>query len=303
MFAEDECPWILIVFAVSSAKVGTEVHQKARCTFDTGNLQGNIISKEFALKLGYTESDFEPLRPKERNGGTSATGHMHMPEGALHITWYHNSSPRLYDGMRFLVSSETQCELIVGARSILRHRLLSPPNLSLEDDRRGITNFKPGSGMVSLRLSSPTIQELLRLTPEVDKALDKLRSKQAKLAEDLKTLKHKLKAANKEEKEDDAKQLQAEIKKGEKKLAISKLEVELYSAEKDLKSDPQSQTRQAVVDLVKSELKAAKGEESTAGAESANTPHVNISEPNGTTRSATGFSLNPVRSWGRSRAR
>jgi hypothetical protein len=155
MFANGECPWILTVHAVSSEKIGTELHQQARCTFDTGCLQGNIISKEFALRLGYTESDFKPLRPKEKTGGTSATGHAHMPEGALYITWYHNSSPRLYSGMRFLVSSDTDCQLIIGARSILKHKLLSAPNLSVEDDRAGITKFRPGSGMYSISQIKP----------------------------------------------------------------------------------------------------------------------------------------------------
>lgn len=140
--------WILNVHALSSPKAGlAEEHQEARCTFDTGCLQGNIISKEFALKLGYTEADFKPLKSRERNGGTSATGHAHMPEGALYITWYHNSSPRLYGGMRFLVSSETQCQLIIGARSIQKHRLLSAPVLTVAEDRAGITVYKAGSGI------------------------------------------------------------------------------------------------------------------------------------------------------------
>ena len=113
---------------VPSAKTQIEEHQQARCTFDTGCMQGNIVSRSFAEKLGYSELDYKSLNPREKLGGTSATGQIHIPEGVLYLTWYHNSSPLLFRDMRFLVSPIQQCDILIGAHSIAKHKLLSPPN-------------------------------------------------------------------------------------------------------------------------------------------------------------------------------
>ena len=129
-----------------SENARTKDHQQARCMFDTGCMQGNLVSKEFALELGYKESDFKPLSSREKNGGTSATGHPHIPVGALYLTWYHNSSPRLYRDMRFLVSPSQEYELVIGSRSILLHKLVSYPNF-------GCVAFLPTSGIHSFTRS------------------------------------------------------------------------------------------------------------------------------------------------------
>ena len=115
----------------------------AKCLIDTGNMQGNLISRDFALKLGYTDSKFRPLKEFELNGGTSSTGHTLIPKGALHLTWYHNSSPRTFRDMRFLVSDDLHCDLVIGARSIQKYNLLCPPNLA----QWGTTVIKNVSGM------------------------------------------------------------------------------------------------------------------------------------------------------------
>jgi hypothetical protein len=121
-------PIIKLVSVLQTERAGTQMHQQARCCFDTGCLQGNIVSKDFARKLGYIPSDFKSLRQRERNGGTSATGHIYMPEGVLHLTWYHNGG-RLFRDMRFLVSPTLQFDIVIGAHSILKHGLLLPPKL------------------------------------------------------------------------------------------------------------------------------------------------------------------------------
>lgn len=104
---------------------------------DTACHQGNIISESLARRLGFEE--FEPLSSRESKGGSVATGHIHHVIGAIHLTWFHNTSPKMYNDMRFLVSETADVELVVGAQSILRNNLISPPNL-------GITEFtgKPG---------------------------------------------------------------------------------------------------------------------------------------------------------------
>ena len=127
-------PYIMSVHAVSTRKDenGHFVPKPARCTLDTGNHQGNFVSKKFLLKdLEYPESDLLALNSSERNGGISASNQKLIPEAAVKITWYHVGSPRLFRKMRFLVMSNAQYDLIIGARSIVKHSLLSPPNFGV----------------------------------------------------------------------------------------------------------------------------------------------------------------------------
>jgi hypothetical protein len=105
------------------------VVKEAQCIFATGNLQGNIVSRDFALKLGYTESQFGPLKQWEQNGGTSVTGHTFSPEGTVYLSWYRRrDSPRVFRDMRFLVVQNQQRDLLIGARSIEKYQLLSAVN-------------------------------------------------------------------------------------------------------------------------------------------------------------------------------
>jgi hypothetical protein len=91
-------------------------------------LQGNIVSLAFATKLGYTEAEFRKLKPREQRGGVSASGHAIPPKGAIYLSWYHSTSPQ-YSNMRFLVLKDAQFDLVIGTESIVRHNLISPPNL------------------------------------------------------------------------------------------------------------------------------------------------------------------------------
>lgn len=125
-------PWVLPVY-VLSAERDTTRHLKpkeAKCTIDTGNLQGNIVSRAFVVDvLGYPESSFQKLTKLEEDGGTGVTGHRLVPQGAIALTWYHNASTRVFRDMRFLVSENPMYDLIVGARSIQENNILDVPNL------------------------------------------------------------------------------------------------------------------------------------------------------------------------------
>lgn len=258
-FADTECPWILTVHAVPPERGGKE-HISARCTFDTGCLQGNIISKEFALKLGYIESDFKPLASTERSGGISATGHAHIPEGALYIDWYHNSSPRLFNCMRFLVSTNAQYDLIVGAFSICKHKLLSAPNLMVANRRKQ------------------------------DKKLDELKGAAAKLDNEIISLKEEKAEKREKGKEEEARQISAKIHKKDKQLLIAKLEIDVYIAKKASESAPTDEGKKQIWIQKEEALRAAKGQKTDEKATSASRPQVQFSAPNGSTRAPTGSS-------------
>jgi len=128
-----DSPWVLPVYVLSTERDGHRhlVPKEAKCTIDTGNLQGNIVSRAFLVDvLGYSEADFHKLTKEEEDGGTGITGHTLIPEGAIYLTWYHSNSTRVFRDMRFLVSEHPIYDLIIGAHSIRKNNILDVPNLT-----------------------------------------------------------------------------------------------------------------------------------------------------------------------------
>ncbi|ATZ54156.1 hypothetical protein BCIN_10g01760 [Botrytis cinerea B05.10] len=131
-FDTESSPWLLSVFVLSTRKDSNKqpVPKNAKCTIDTGNMQGNIVSRDFVENvLEYSEANFVRLTAEEMEGGFGITGDKLVPEGAIYLTWYHSKSTRVFHSMRFLISPHSQCDLIIGARSILKDNLLGVPNL------------------------------------------------------------------------------------------------------------------------------------------------------------------------------
>lgn len=120
--------------------------KRAQCTLDTGNHQGNLVSKGYLTNvLGFDESNFVELSNEEREGGISASGHTVIPEAAVHLTWYHPKHPRTFNDMRFLVVDSPDFDLVIGEKSIVKHKLLGPPNFAITED--GIHYFNRDDGM------------------------------------------------------------------------------------------------------------------------------------------------------------
>lgn len=128
----EESPWVLPVHVLSSRVDSTShsIPKLARCTIDTGNLQGNVVSREFVEKvLEYSEENFSKLTKDEELGATGITGHTLIPDSAIYLTWYHEKSTRVFRNMRFLISPIKNYDLIIGARSIKKDNILDVPNL------------------------------------------------------------------------------------------------------------------------------------------------------------------------------
>ena len=123
---------------VKVVTTGAEV--EGRCLFDTGCAQGNIVSVEFAERLGFTPEDFKQLRAEERFGGISATGHKVEPLGVIKLTWYHKRSVKIFRGMRFIVTSNTNYEMVIGCSSLKKHDLVAPPNFENSVDTKTLPN-------------------------------------------------------------------------------------------------------------------------------------------------------------------
>ena len=125
-------PWVLPVCVVSAFKTanGHASIKKARCTIDTGNLQGNLASHEFLEDvLGFGQSSLSLLTEEEKGPCGTTTGQLDPPEGEINLTWYHQKSTRVYRNMRFLVTSTDRYDMIIGAHSIRSENLLDVPNL------------------------------------------------------------------------------------------------------------------------------------------------------------------------------
>ena len=123
MFDHEESPFFKTVKV--SPRTNSTQYIAARCLFDTGCYQGNIVSHSLVERLGYSEADFEPLSIREAAGGQTVTGEPVAVDAVIRLSWHHNTSPITYNRMRFLVSSSTTCDLIVGAHSIWKHKLFS----------------------------------------------------------------------------------------------------------------------------------------------------------------------------------
>ncbi|KAH8598742.1 hypothetical protein B0O99DRAFT_683495 [Bisporella sp. PMI_857] len=126
-------PWLLPVYVLSTRRDKDKHHvaMEAKCTIDTGNMQGNIVSRRFVEDvLEYPESAFCSLTKEEEAGATGITGHQLIPEAAVYLTWYHRKSTRVFRDMRFLISPSQHFDLIIGAESIHRDKLLDVPNLT-----------------------------------------------------------------------------------------------------------------------------------------------------------------------------
>lgn len=88
-------------------------------------------------QLGYVDSDLQQPTPFEKQGGHTLTGQHFNVEAVILLSWHHSTSPLIYRGMRFLVVSGSEFEMIIGADAIARHRLLISPVFA-ESERRNI---------------------------------------------------------------------------------------------------------------------------------------------------------------------
>ena len=125
-----------------------------KCIIDTGNLQGNIVSREFVERvLEYPPERFRELTKEEERGGTGITGGLYAPEGAIYLTWYHKNSTRVFRDIRFLISPHSDYDLI-GSRSIQKDSILNVPCL-MTDNRayKNVTIINRGTkGMTPQQL-------------------------------------------------------------------------------------------------------------------------------------------------------
>ena len=143
MFINKGNPWIKTVLVLSKEQNRLKyfIPKEAKCIIDTGNSQGNTISKDFCLEtLKFTEADFKPLAISEKNEGFAMNGCSVIASAAVELSWYHESSAKVFRDMLFLVLEETICDMTIGAKTISKHKLVNEPNLGLVasvDRRKG----------------------------------------------------------------------------------------------------------------------------------------------------------------------
>ncbi|KAE8449834.1 hypothetical protein EG329_007311 [Mollisiaceae sp. DMI_Dod_QoI] len=264
---ERESPFIQNVFVLSNKKdwQGHYVPKQARCIIDSGNHQGNIVSREFLVnQLNFPESAFrgKELRKFEKEGA-SITGHTLTPDGAIHLDWYHAKSTQRYRNMRFLVSSNPQCELIIGASSIEKHGILTPPNLLNQ-----VVDFNDW---------------------KTDRTYQKHAADLARVKNELDTLEEDLKDAVKEKKNHKINGLQTKIAWKKKEITVADLVLKHYVATVKLKEDSTNAEKKEEVEKLAAELRTAK--QQLPQQPPRNIPKVTITDLNGQQRTSTGFSI------------
>jgi hypothetical protein len=154
----------------------------AKCTIDTGNMQGNIVSQDFLENvLEFPVSRIQKLTKDEERGGTGITGDSHIPTGAVYLTWYHKNSTRVFRDVRFLISSTRHCDLIIGARSIQKEKILNVPCLMAGNGGAPLGLNRGVSTKISLyfltRLTNSSDEELrklIKLQGDLDEEADKI---------------------------------------------------------------------------------------------------------------------------------
>ena len=129
-----ENPWIKSVFVLSKEqnRLKNFIPKEAICIIDTGNSQGNTVSKDFCLQtLKFTEADFKPLTTSEQKDGFAMNSSSVTAVAAVELSWYRETGVKVFRDMRFLVLEETICDMTIGAKTIAKHKLLNEPNFGV----------------------------------------------------------------------------------------------------------------------------------------------------------------------------
>lgn len=129
-----ENPWIKSVFVLSKEqnRLKNFIPKEAICIIDTGNSQGNTVSKDFCLQtLKFTEADFKPLTTSEQKDGFAMNSGSVTAVAAVELSWYRETGVKVFRDMRFLVLEETICDMTIGAKTIAKHKLLNEPNFGV----------------------------------------------------------------------------------------------------------------------------------------------------------------------------
>ncbi|PQE06883.1 hypothetical protein CJF31_00010951 [Rutstroemia sp. NJR-2017a BVV2] len=177
-------PWVENVVVVGAHKDENN-HPMAKvavCTIDTGNMQGDIVSKDFLEnQLGFPKSRFRELKGTEKRGAVVGNN---IPEAAIHLTWYHKKGSRAFHDMRFLIAPHSDADLVIGAQSIWKYNLLTVPylmskNVAKEQVAMSTGNNKKDEGWASLgRNFNSSHIELLGIETRKRRAQDDKRPKE-----------------------------------------------------------------------------------------------------------------------------
>ncbi|KAF2786557.1 hypothetical protein K505DRAFT_343700 [Melanomma pulvis-pyrius CBS 109.77] len=260
-FDHQKCPFFKTLSVISRSD-GKPIDE--RCAFDTMSLFGNVVSLEFATKLGYTEADFKELRSREKTG-LSSSGHAITPKGAIFLSWYHSTSPQ-YSNMRFLVVEDYHYDLLIGSEAIVRHKLMASPN------------FSQANGVSIVHEGDKNLQKLKRELKELKDKRDRRRHQQKKNPSD--------------------RSLDAKLKERERLVDLKELQINEYKAEKSLETDPQNPVKKELLERIQEDIRKLRqnaGSEKDMGKEnvSSNKPDITVQvvAPNGKSRTPTGLSL------------
>ncbi|PQE14315.1 hypothetical protein CJF30_00006904 [Rutstroemia sp. NJR-2017a BBW] len=129
-------PWVVKVLVLGAHKDENNqpIPKTAVCTIATGNMQGDIVSRDFLEnQLGFQKSSFLELKGTEKRGAVGITGDIMLPKGAINLTWYQKKGSGDFRDMRFLIAPLSGTDIVIGAHSAWKYKLLTAPGLRGEN--------------------------------------------------------------------------------------------------------------------------------------------------------------------------
>jgi hypothetical protein len=154
-----------------------------------------------------------------------ATGEVHKVLGCIRVSWFSETSPKVFNNMRFLVSETAHVDLVIGTRSIQKEKLLSPPNLMSGKEIHALNKISGEDTCDAEFAASPLTR--------ADSASESLVSNIAKLETDILKAETNLQDAKEGTKEHAS--AEKTLKKAKNALKIANWKKDLYDVDLDLK--------------------------------------------------------------------
>lgn len=161
--------------------------------------------------------------------------------GCIRVSWFSETSPKVFNQMRFLVSETADVDLVIGTRSIQKEKLLNPPNFMLEQKIHDLAQPSGKSTCDADGIAVPLIQ--------ADPERESLVGNVAALQTDKLNVEERVEKIKEGTKERAS--AEKTLKKAKNALKMATWKLELYDVGLDLQKKHSEKTQRALMDRKK----------------------------------------------------